>query len=224
MLERIHRLRRHFVLLLLLTAALPVHAGSQITTYEGCADAAGRTVASEMDYNVAAVAKSSLENARPVIRYNPQVLPQLKSETRLFLYARECAHHALGHPLEETRTPAMERRADCWAIETLMRSGLLKGESVLTDIRVDLVRSPEEWSSLPGPPRAFNLEACYRSALALPKATPPSADQAAWNACLRVCAERLRYCPRNCRSEACDQACDAGYRDCSGHCNTRFPP
>jgi hypothetical protein len=181
-------------------------------------------VASQIDYNLPVVARSGFEDDQPVIRYNPQVLPQLRPETRLFVYAHECAHHALGYSADEATTMAMERRADCWAVETLMRSGLLKDPGVLTDIRVDLVRSPQDWPALPGPPRAFDLEACHRAALTRPKAMPASSNQSAWNGCLRVCADRLRQCPRTCRSEGCDQACDAAYADCSTQCNARFPP
>lgn len=208
---------------LLLVFASPVAAGadSLVMTLDGCKDSRGRNVTSETDYRLETLATARIEAEQPVIRYNPQVLPQLKSKTRLFLYARECAHHALGHPLDDARPTAMERRADCWAVETLMRSELLKGEADVTDIRVDLVRSPQEWSQLPGPPRTFELEACYRSSLKLPRAIPASPNQPAWNACVRICAEHLLQCQRGCRGEGCSAGCDGRYGDCSTACEAR---
>lgn len=69
---------------------------AQVTTYEGREDASGRPVASEIDTTLPAVAASRIEQGQPVIRYNPQALPQLKPDTRLFFFAHECARHTLG--------------------------------------------------------------------------------------------------------------------------------
>lgn len=197
-------------------------ASAQVTTYEGCEDASGRPVASEIDATLPAVAASRIEQGHAVIRYNPQALPQLKPDTRLFFFAHECARHTLGQAVGAARSPRSAQQADCRAIVSLVRSGLISQGEGVKEIQADLVFAPEDWALLPGPPRSFDLESCFISALRLPGGAAPAANQPEWNGCIRVCGDRLLHCQRDCRDGACQTRCVSNYEGCEDACNTRF--
>lgn len=217
------RIWRH-VLLALLGALVWGSSSAQLATYEGCVDASGRPVASQMDPAFPHVAASRLENGVPLIRYNPEVLPRLKPKTRLFFFAYECAHHALGHAVGAALPLPAEQQADCWAVVTLVRSGLLSDPDDIREIQSELVLPPEDWSQLWGTPRQIDLSVCLRSSLQLPRSGPPSGTQIDWNTCIRECADRLRRCQPGCRREVCDAGCGAAYGQCSQRCNSRLLP
>ncbi len=140
---------------LLLTAS----ASAQIT-YDGCVDVNGVAVASVRNNGINDVARATFGNNSPVILYNTAVLAWLHPETRLFVYAHECGHHALGHLFHPPVTVVQEQQADCWAINTLLDQNLLP-PSAVSIVQGDIVRaSPGDWTHLPGPQRAFNLRAC----------------------------------------------------------------
>ncbi len=181
------------------------------TSYHGCTDAAGRPVVSGADPAAAAVVGTAFEAGRPSIRYNRDVLPRLPHGVRLFFYAHECARHNLGLPLDRPLDLAQAQRADCWGLESLMRSGLLSAPGELAALQEALRFTAEEWTLLPGPPRAFDLPSCQRRSAARPSLARPPAGQDAWNSCVRVCGERLRAC----RGPACGET----YERCVAQCN-----
>jgi len=182
-------------------------------TYDGCTDYRGRTVQSVQDLSLPAVAQSVKDMGGAVIRYNPTVLPRLSDKTRLFLYAQVCAALNLGYPAGSALTLAQARRADCWGVTTLTRSGLLAGAEDLAAIQTELVFSGEEWALLSGPPRDFDLGACRVGALRMPDGrTAPGNER--WDACVHRCGDRLYRCGRSdaCMSvfQQCTARCDAG--------------
>ena len=134
-------------------------AVSRQVVYEGCRDIRGFPVASlESPINNVAVAGLAPSGA-PVIWYNPNILSYFQPITRVFWYYHECAHHALGHSFRNIPT-LREKQADCWAIHTMSRRGLLRGRA-LAIIQSDLSRlSGDGWIYLPGPQRAMSLIAC----------------------------------------------------------------
>lgn len=136
----------------------PVHAQ---VTYDGCRDVRGIPVASIADFDLRDVANASLApTGAPIIRYNPRVLAWLQPQTRLFFYAHECGHHALGHAFGSAFPTAIEQQADCFGIRTLVRENLVDDDGI-TIIQGDLQRAGGgDWTHLPGPQRAINLRAC----------------------------------------------------------------
>lgn len=198
-------------------------AAAKSESYETCLDASGRPVIVRTDAALPKVAEARLADGVPAVHHNPQALPRLQPKTRLFLQARECAHHALGHPIGAERTLQQERRADCSAVLTLMGAGLFSGPEDVTAVRLDLTLAPEEWPYIPGPRRAFDLEACQGTVLRMPDPGPPSAAQIDWNACERSCGQRLWNCQQACRSAACTDSCVASHDQCSRNCGPATP-
>lgn len=156
-----------------LVLAVPASARGQTITYEGCTDYRGLPVASvpNPDIQDVAVATTTAAN-RPIIYFNPTLMQKLNPKTRLFFYAHECGHHALGHlsliPWAGDLAITMEQAADCYGIAALFGAGLI-GEHGLSVIERDLTQLGKgDWDHLPGPVRAINLRRClsaspYRS-------------------------------------------------------------
>lgn len=86
----------------------------------------------------------------------------------------------------------------------------------------NLVFASEDWALLPGPPRSFDLESCFISALRLPDDTVPAANQPEWNGCIRVGGDRLLRCQRGCGDGACETRCVSNYEGCEEACSARF--
>lgn len=110
-------------------------------------------------------ASSAAPQGKAVILYDPEImatLPYLEP----FVYAHECAHHALGHTspaglLREGHAfREKELAADCWAAETLVASG----EANIVREQIELFRSQADQRSGPRYPlyteRAAKLAAC----------------------------------------------------------------
>lgn len=186
------------------------------TSYHGCTDADGRTVAAVSDPALDRVVASRPGGA-PELHYNEAVLPRLTAESRLFLFAHECARHNLGLPVDGARTAADARRADCHGLDSLLRSGLLDAARI-DALERDLQFSADEWERIPGPPRTFALRACTADSAAKGLLTRPTPAQPEWNACVRGCGERLRACAPH------SVACDDAYERCVTLCDFRSPP
>src|SRR5712691_6320860 len=101
-----------------------VSGGAAQTTYDGCKDINGVPVASVSRPYLGDMAKAGIDpmSGVPVILYDPTVLPWVSRQTRLFVYAHECGHHALGHALGGTHPMLREQAADCWGIRELVRA------------------------------------------------------------------------------------------------------
>jgi hypothetical protein len=211
-------------LICILFAALQVGVASAqgVKTFEGCVDSRGQPVRSILDESLGVAFETRVEGGRAVIRYNPGLLPQLPASTRLFLFSHECARINLGMAPEAPRTLADARRADCWALTTLLRSSLLRPDDI-APLQASLSFTLEEWALLPAPPRGFDLPNCYRESTARPSLLYPAPSQDDWNACARRCADALLACQRRlCGGGACEP-CIPAYRDCVAECELRFP-
>ncbi|HSD36287.1 MAG TPA: hypothetical protein VLC92_02195 [Rhodocyclaceae bacterium] len=194
----------------LLMLAWPVFA--QDMGFDGCKDAKGKAVASLADDKLPVVAQYGLAEGQPVIRYNPQLLPRLLLETRLFVYAHECGRQYLGFPATGERTAVQARQADCWAYSSLKRS-VLSTTPVLAAVEDDLNMVAEDWAALPGPAREVKLASCggapaaKKEGLALP--TGPVRDK--WDTCQQRCGSKLYSCGRS-------AACETKFHECSAGC------
>lgn len=189
-----------------------VASAENTTTYESCIDAAGRTLPAMEDTSLPTLVATTHGKGGPTIHYNPSLLPRLKPATRLFFFAHECARNARGDAGKTPLSVARAQQADCLGLATLLDGGMLKREE-LADLQADLNFSEAEWAMLPGLPRGFDLAACHsHGVVKLPVETPPSSGQAAWDACVRICAGPLL---------ACGDRCMDTYRQCVAGCGSR---
>jgi hypothetical protein len=206
-------------ILFLILAILPAGAkAAATTTFEACTDTAGHTVAVVADDTLPRLVASSIEDGKPTIRYNQQLLPRLLPQTRLFFFAHECARHAMGEAGQLAHTVARSREADCLGLATLLEAGLIKRDE-LPAIQADLDFSEADWTLLPGLPRSFDLAACpARGVVRLPIQALPEHVRTPWNSCVRGCADRLWQCQKACRNESCIEGCMDAARRCEGGC------
>ncbi|HEV7258903.1 MAG TPA: hypothetical protein VGN82_14075 [Bosea sp. (in: a-proteobacteria)] len=100
-------------------------------------------------------------NGQPVMLLNPIGMNNLPPSLQLFIYAHECAHHALGHLANPSL--ASESQADCWAIQTGRNQGWFPPHAFQALIAY-LGNSPgSPWGHFPGPQRIQNIMMCYQS-------------------------------------------------------------
>ena len=79
-----------------------------------------------------------------------------------FFYYHECAHHVLGHTIGAGHPMTNEQAADCWAVRELVGRGIFgPGEVQRTQAWIHTA-SPGDWTHLPGPHRAINLNLCLQ--------------------------------------------------------------
>lgn len=197
---------------------LTVSASAQIT-FEGCRDVRGLAVASVPIRGLGDVAKAGEDPlGRPIIAYDPVVLSQvIHPQTRRFFYAHECGHHALGHPLQGLIL-GQEQAADCWGIVTLYKTHAISDDD-LAVIEGDMARiGPGDWTHLPGPVRAINLESCLEAAGLKPHtpsahddSMPPKADK---------CQEEYQDCMDEVQSQ--DDCMSEHIQSCMNDCLGNF--
>ncbi|KAF7598636.1 MAG: hypothetical protein CGU29_11760 [Candidatus Dactylopiibacterium carminicum] len=200
---------RTILLSLGVIATCTSHASEPVSfSFRGCSDAQNRPVPAVAEAALPTLFGIGSTDGQPVIRYNPERMPQLLPETRAFLFAHECARIRLNLADGE-RSPAQAERADCWAANTLLRSGLIKDAKDLEAIATDLSLVGDEWPQLPGPARTLKLSSCspVRGGVALPQGQTASPQ---WNACMQACGSRLYACGRSPDCVAVFNQCTAG--------------
>lgn len=195
--------------------SIPANAAETVSfSFNGCTDGMKRPVASKADPALPQLVDVILVEGNRVIVYNPSMMPQLLAETRAFFYAHACAITRLGLPIDRERSAEQIKRADCWAFETLQRSGLLKDASSLEAINTDLEISPEAWPLLPGPVRQLDAASCAPQPGKAPsralKLDAPNASPQ-WNACVQACGNRLYSCGRS-------ASCQSAFDQCRASC------
>ena len=126
----------------------------------GCTDGSGRTVRAVQTAK-GIIAKATVDDdGRPVIEYDSRPLDGINSPHRLFVYAHECGHHALGHDATRPFTAAQEQQADCYGIQALTRRAGFTSNDVMI-LQADLqALAPEVMRRLPWRPRTYDLEGC----------------------------------------------------------------
>lgn len=202
------------LLLCIISLGLLIESSFAQITYDGCTDFRGIPVASILSYGINDVAVASLApNGAPVVQYNPAVLSFFRPQTRLFWYAHECGHHALGHAFGTAHPMAREQQADCWGISALVREGGFD----IDDVRIvqqDLSRLPSgDWTHLPGPQRAINLQACL--------GTSSTDSDSPLERCQTRCDTRRDRCQESCEGNACDR-CESRYDTCQERCGRTY--
>lgn len=214
-------MRRGLTWLLWMAIFLGGSASAQVrTVFDGCTDQRGASVRSIADPSLTRSFVTRIEAGAPVIRYNSAVLPRLRERARLFFYAHECARFELGLPAEAPRTVGDAWRADCRALETLGRSGLVRSVDIAA-LQGELLLTDDEWNLVPGPQREIDLPSCLRGGLPRPpsvSASLPAADQKRWNACVHACADTLLACQtRLCGDRDCPR-CMPDHDSCVAAC------
>lgn len=207
----------------LLALTYPVDAQ---VTFEGCTDFRGLPVASVLDYSVNDVAVASLApSGAPIIKYNPNALSIYHPKTKMFWYAHECGHHALGHTFGTAHPLVREQQADCWAIRTLRQRSFFSDNDV-NIVQSELSRIPfGDWTHLPGPQRAINLSACLGGSSTPRRLPPPSTTDSASTGeeCEDRCDNRKARCIEGCTTATCQDRCDTKYDACHDRCYV-LPP
>jgi hypothetical protein len=142
------RALRPLILGLFMISLFSLNAEAQKVTFDGCRDINGYAVASVSNASIQDIAMATIANGNPVILYNPYVLANTRAQTRLFFYAHECGHHALGHALKGLRL-GQEQEADCWAINKLVELKLVSDQDISL-IQADIARFGRgDWTHLP---------------------------------------------------------------------------
>lgn len=186
------------------------------TFYGGCVDAAGQSVAAVPDPALPVAIATVIEDGRPLIRYNHAALPRIGELGQLFLFAHECARLNLGMAPDAARTRDEARRADCWAGDMLLRSGLAD-TAALAALPATFELGADDWRKLPGPVRRVDLLSCPRHLS--PSLAVPAFGQEAWNACARRCGDTLLACQRTQRRDGCE----AAHERCMAGCDPETP-
>src|SRR5690606_28226386 len=190
---------RLVLLCIWLLACLSGGASAQVrTVFDGCVDARGASVRSVEDSSLETAFSTRIEDGRPVIRYNASQPPGASEAVRLFFYAHECSRLGLGLAPDALRTVGDAWRADCRALDTLLRSELIaRAEVARLQAELDALDESAR-GRLRGPPRNMDLPACARAGSARPLALPASRapGQDRWNSCVHACAARLLACQR----------------------------
>ncbi len=159
------RMRKPVSLLILSLSILT--GGARNYTFDGCRDINGIAVASVSNMTIQDIAMATIYNGHSVIFYNPNVLAGTRHQTRLFFYAHECGHHALGHTLSGLRL-GQKQEADCWEIQTLKKRSLISDRDI-SIIETDIARYGRgDWTHLPGPQREISLRTCLSDIAPLP--------------------------------------------------------
>ena len=135
-------------------------AAAQMTP-SGCLDMFGQPILALASHRIRDVGLARRDKSRgPVIIYNPRRLARLKPSTRVFFYAHECAHHALGHTVGLGHPLAVEQDADCWAIRNLVKRNIFSHHDIKM-VQTDLAKLGRgDRTHLPGPERAKRLPGC----------------------------------------------------------------
>jgi hypothetical protein len=125
-----------------------------------CSAPNGRNVIS-VEARSGPIATASTDgDGHAIIEYDPREIEGLIPQVRLFVYAHECGHHALGHDPRRSFTPSQETDADCFAIRTLQtRFGFTANDvGLLQNAMHDA--PPQVIRRLPWRPRPYDLAGC----------------------------------------------------------------
>ena len=154
-------MRRPLWLALSLVVGIATRAGAQgVPSTVSCNDRDGHAVTGAPVTNGVFAKASTDANGKPVIEYDARSIPGIRAQVHLFVYAHECGHHALGHDLRGSITPAQEHDADCYGIRLLMNKAGVTSDDVRT-LQEDMeALGPGDVRRLPWMKRAYDLVAC----------------------------------------------------------------
>jgi hypothetical protein len=144
--------------LVALLLALAGGTASAQAPYDACVDRRGTPIPSRTDNRMSYAGMATMEDGKPVIRWNRKLMDGAPEVEQAFIYFHECAHHNLGH-LAFGDAPRMEVEADCWAIQLLVDGGLFAHNLVDTLLeRRATVQA--DMAHLGGDAHAWSLQRC----------------------------------------------------------------
>lgn len=148
-------------LVVALVAGFAAQSQAQVPLTIACNDRTGHAVTPvQVTDGIIAIAKVD-QDSRPVIEYDQRPIAGISRQQRLFVYAHECGHLALGHDRRGPSTSlTQEQDADCYAIRSLMNKvGFTAYDvSILQAVMQQL--GADEARHLPWPKRVYNLDGC----------------------------------------------------------------
>jgi hypothetical protein len=161
---------------LMLAVAASSHA--QTPTTISCTDARAQTVRAVQTTNGVLAKATTDEGGRPIIQYDARRVDGISPQLQLFVYAHECAHHALGHDTTRPFTDVQEHDADCRGIDMLTgRLGFTSNDVMLLQARM-IELGPGTARRLPWRTRMYDLEGCLPEVISRREASRPK-DMAA---------------------------------------------
>ncbi|MGH1405730.1 MAG: hypothetical protein ACRBBJ_04130 [Rhodomicrobiaceae bacterium] len=130
-----------------------------------CTDYYSRPVLHVRNDSLSDVAFSDLMRHRgvamgPMTILNIRRLSKLSKASQLFFIAHECGHHVLGHLYFRLPGQTAEQEADCYAIRSLIRSGMFTLKDV-ADVQTDMRKYAQaSRMHISGDERAIALIGC----------------------------------------------------------------
>jgi hypothetical protein len=159
---------------LMLAVAASSHA--QTPTTISCADARAQAVRAVQTTNGVLARATTDDRGQPIIQYDARRVDGISPQLQLFVYAHECAHHALGHDTTSPFTDTQEHDADCRGIDMLTRRlGFTSNDVMLLQARM-LELGSGTARRLPWRTRMYDLEGCLPEVISRREAKPPEGD------------------------------------------------
>jgi hypothetical protein len=182
---------------LMLAVAASSHA--QTPTTISCTDGRGQAVRAVPTTNGMLAKATTDERGQPIIQYDARRVEGISPQLQLFVYAHECAHHALDHDITSSFTGAQEHDADCRGIDMLTRRlGFTSNDVMVLQARM-LELGPGTARRLPWRTRMYDVEGCLPEVISRREASRPKEMTAtdctshndAENAIISVSRDRL---------------------------------
>lgn len=192
--------------------ALNAIAGKGLT----CFDHRNIPVNEIPDLSIQDIAMATYANGYPVIVYNPNVTMSISRQTEAFFFAHECAHHVLAHAMRNIPFSS-EQEADCWAVNALYNNGIFSNQDVRVVQNELSMLGRGDWTHLPGPQRAINLEACLSSS-----SSGGDDTESKWEKCTEDCDGKWSRCFDRCSSDSCYSRCDSQETRCKNKCDSKY--
>jgi hypothetical protein len=156
-----------------LMLALVASSRAQTPTTINCSDARGQDVRAVRTTNGLLAKATRDESGEPTIQYDARPVDGISPQLQLFVYAHECAHHALGHDVTGSFTDAQEHDADCRGIDMLTRRlGFTSNDVTLLQARI-LELGPGTARRVPWRARIYDLEGCLPEVVSRREASRP---------------------------------------------------
>jgi hypothetical protein len=105
----------------------------------------------DANLNDAGHAYPAMNGNPPVIVLNPNVVGNMPTSAKMFVYAHECGHHIVG---------LNEGNADCWAVKTGKQQGWFSEDDMQFLVN-QFAWSPGDWTHAPGQIRLQNIWQCF---------------------------------------------------------------
>jgi hypothetical protein len=146
---------------------------AQTPTTASCNDTKGQAVRALQATNGIFAKATTDDGGQPIIQYDPDRVEGISPQLQLFVYAHECAHHALGHDVRQPFTSAQEHDADCRGIDILTRRlGFTSNDVMLLQARMHELE-PGTARRFPWRTRTYDLEGCLPEIISRREASRP---------------------------------------------------